>query len=315
MSLVWATHRAVVRLVAPLPLFLAVRLLKAYCRALSTARREYVATTYFGARIGCDPRDLVQRTILLFGVWEPDVSHVIEHRLKAGEVFVDVGANVGYHTLLAAQRVGPTGRVVAVEPAPRTFELLRRNLQRNQVRNVRLVNAAIADRAGTVDLRQVDERNIGAATTVASRGGTTIASVDRRPLDAVLEADEVRRVRLIKIDVEGAEPPILRRFVEQLDRYPDTVELIVEASPEDDRGAWLDVFQGLSAAGFAVFEIANRYSLGWYLRWRAPSPPRRIEALPSSQRDLLFTRLSTNTARQARVSRSAAAAVRSPRLG
>src|ERR1700726_3197509 len=74
------------------------------------------ATTYFGARIACDEVDFIQCMISRFGVWEPDVSHVIERNLGRGEVFIDIGANIGYDSLLAASLVGDAGAVVAVEP-------------------------------------------------------------------------------------------------------------------------------------------------------------------------------------------------------
>eukprot|EP01034_Spumella_vulgaris_P013429 gene13429-17142_t len=193
----------------PLP---AARLgFRAYNKALRTLGPEHLATTYFGARLYCNPQDLIQRMILYFGVWEPDVSRVIEQNLSAGDVFVDVGANIGYDSLLASSRVGAMGKVVSIEASPRTFALLQRNLAANpSSSNVRAINAAVSDRPGTLDLYEINEGNIGAATTLASRGGTLMASVEALPLAEILKPDELARLRLIKMDVEGAEPPILR---------------------------------------------------------------------------------------------------------
>ncbi|NQW50844.1 MAG: FkbM family methyltransferase [Rhodospirillales bacterium] len=130
--------------------------------------------------------------ILHFGVWEPDVSRAIEQNLAPGDVFVDIGANIGYDTLLAS---------------PRTFALLQRNLEANaSSSSVRPANAAVSDRPGTLDLYEVNPGNIGAATTLASRGGTLMASVEALPLEQILTPDELSRLRLIKMDVEGADP-------------------------------------------------------------------------------------------------------------
>lgn len=284
-------HVPIMALILRLPLPAARLAFRAYNKFMRTLGPEHVADTYFGARMHCNPRDLIQRMVLYFGVWEPDVSHVIQQNLKNGDVFVDIGANIGYDTLLASSRVGAAGRVVAIEASPRTFALLQRNLALNPAAsNVRAVNVAVSDRPGRLDLYERDEGNIGAATTLASRGGTLMTSVDALPLDQILTAEENQRLRLIKMDVEGAEPPILRHLLEGLASYPPTMDIVVEASPEDDRAAWLDVFDRLRAAGFSAWAIDNDYELEWYLRWRRPAALRRVDALPDRQQDLLFTR-------------------------
>ena len=284
-------HKTVMGTLRRLPLPAARLGFRAYNKALRTLGPEHLATTYFGARLHCNPQDLIQRMILYFGVWEPDVSRVIEQNLSAGDVFVDIGANIGYDTLLASSRVGATGKVVSIEASPRTFALLQRNLAANpSSSNVRAVNAAVSDKPGTLDLYEINEGNIGAATTLASRGGTLMASVEALPLAEILKPDELARLRLIKMDVEGAEPPILRHLLEQLSRYPATMDIVVEASPEDDFEAWRDVFDRMSAAGFAAWAIENDYELDWYLRWRRPATLQGVETMPTRQQDLLFTR-------------------------
>jgi len=284
-------HKIIVGTIRRLPLPAAQFAFRAYNKALRMMRPEHLATTYFGARIYCSPRDLIQRMILHFGVWEPDVSRVIEQNLAPGDVFVDIGANIGYDTLLASSRVGATGRVVAIEASPRTFALLQRNLAVNaSSSNVRPVHAAVSDRTGTLDLYEVNPGNIGAATTLASRGGTLMASVEALPLEHILTPDELLRLRLIKMDVEGAEPTILRHLLERLPIYPATMDIVVEATPDDDPEAWRDVFDRLRGAGFTAWAIDNDYELEWYLRWRRPATLQRVDAMPTRQQDLLFTR-------------------------
>ena len=82
---------------------------------------EFTARTIHGARLRGDQRWIMPRCIYWFGVWEPLLSAWVESRLRPGDVFVDVGANMGYTSLLAARAVGPGGAVVAFEPAPATF--------------------------------------------------------------------------------------------------------------------------------------------------------------------------------------------------
>ncbi len=286
-------HETVMGTLRRLPLRAARLGFRAYNKALRALGPEHLATTYSGARLYCNPQDLIQRMILYFGVWEPDVSRVIERNLSPGDVFVDIGANIGYDTLLASSRVGPTGKVVSIEASPRTFALLQRNLAANPLSsNVRAVNVAVFDRAGTLDLYEINEGNIGAATTLASRGGTRMATVTALPLEEILTPDELARLRLIKMDVEGAEPPILRHLLEQLPNYPAAMDIVVEASPDDDLNAWRDVFDRMRAAGFTAWAIENDYELDWYLRWRRPAQLQRVDTMPTRQQDLLFTRRS-----------------------
>src|SRR5207249_2412898 len=99
-----------------------------------------------------------------FGMWEPHISRWIDERLSPGDTFIDVGANIGYYSLLAARRVGPTGSVVAIEPSPKTFRALEANLAQNRLKNVRTVNAAVSDRQATVPLYHGPDTHGGLTT-------------------------------------------------------------------------------------------------------------------------------------------------------
>ncbi len=283
-------HRVLLGLIRRLPVRLGGLYLRAYNRLLRTLDADPVARTYFGARLHCNTRDLIQRAILSFGVWEPDVSKVIERSLAEGDVFVDIGANIGYDALLAAHLVGRTGKVVAIEALPRTFTHLQRNLDLNDARNVRALNVAVADRETVLDLYEVSAHNIGAVTTLGTRGGKPLATIAARPLAHLLTDDEIARLRLVKIDIEGGEPAVLNDMLDNLHLYPSVMDIIVEASPQDDRAAWKGIFERLEPAGFVAYEIDNSYEFDWYLKWRKPAPLRRTAVVPARQQDLLLTR-------------------------
>jgi hypothetical protein len=120
--------------------------------AVRPRRKEH---TYFGAVMECDSRDLIQARIARFGVWEPNISAAFHQVLKPGDTMVDVGANVGFHSLLAAHLVGPTGRVVAIEPSPLIAEHLERHRRLNGAENLRISRVAVADRAASFHCTQV----------------------------------------------------------------------------------------------------------------------------------------------------------------
>jgi FkbM family methyltransferase len=247
-------------------------------------------STYFGAAMRCDPGDSIQEKILLFGAWEPGVSRVIEGILGEGDVFVDIGANVGYDSLLAAARVGDSGSVVAIEASPRIHGALEVNLALNPglARRVRQVNVAVSDQPGQVDLYEF-AGNIGGTTTLASRHGTLCATVEAARLGDIHTADERARVRLIKMDVEGLEPTILNDILDHLDDYPANMDIIFEANPEDDPQQFQKLFDRLRDAGFTAWAIENKYSNAWYLRWRE-TPLQRLTEAPRKMRDVLLTR-------------------------
>jgi len=79
-----------------------------------------------------DKVDVVNLFLYYFGGWEPAITQVVRQALKPGDVFLDVGANVGYYTLLASRLVGDTGRVIAVDASPSVYEILSRNVSRNR---------------------------------------------------------------------------------------------------------------------------------------------------------------------------------------
>jgi len=105
---------------------------------------NFVAKTKFGGRIAGNNLDIIQRYIYYFGVWEQNLSCFLNERLKEGDAFIDIGANIGYFTLQAAKLVGPSGKVIAIEVSPTIFKKLIANLQRNRVTNVETYNRSLA---------------------------------------------------------------------------------------------------------------------------------------------------------------------------
>ena len=263
-------------------------LLRAYNVALRVLGGRYRARTYFGSTMLCDPHDAIQNTVLHFGTWEPNVSAVIEKLLSPGDVCVDIGANVGYDTLLASHLVGLHGAVIAIEASPAIFDLLSRNIGENDARNIRLVQKAVSNRPGMLNLYAGPPGNRGLTTTLASRTSRIEATVEALPLDQILTVSERSRLRLIKMDIEGGEAPVMHRFLDTLGLYPDSLALIVEVSPS---GEWPDIFQRMRSAGFSAYFIENSYSRQWYIKQRHQlTPLRPLDSVPNCQADILFTR-------------------------
>src|SRR6266566_3248356 len=97
-----------------------------------------------GVKMRLDPYDLVSRTILETGEWEPDSVQAVADHLSPGATFMDVGAHIGYYSLKAAGMVGPHGHIIAIEPNPQTLPVLRSNIEASDARAVSVWPVACA---------------------------------------------------------------------------------------------------------------------------------------------------------------------------
>jgi len=234
---------------------------------------RFEVMTIFGARFEGTLSGLVQRAVFHFGIYEPNLTTWIADSLAPGDVFVDVGANVGYFSLLAASAAGTSVRVVALEPAPSTFRTLQANLARNGATNVRAVNAAAYDKEGTLPIFTIPtEENAGGATLVRAIGPRE-ADVAARPLADILTAAEMARARIIKIDVEGAEVAAVRGLLPALAGAPSGLEIVVELTAGTER----DVRAMLEPLGYNVYVLENPSS-PLELDPRAPKRPVRVSS-------------------------------------
>jgi FkbM family methyltransferase len=260
---------------------------------------DFTVRTIFGSKISANTRDAVGRYIFYFGVWEPNLTRWIRHRLLPGDAFIDVGANIGYYSLLAAHLVGDSGKVVAVEGLPAIFSLLQRNLETNKTRNVRAVNAAAWDRKQMIEF-YTDSDLPGQTTAIPFwadkhelKEQTQVTAV---PLTDILTAEEMKVTRLIKIDVEGAEWRVLAGMKSLLASSRDDLEIIVEISPsalEAEGRKAQDLMDLFGILGFNAYHIENDYSVNSYLNGRYGSRPSRVQRLPagSEQSDIIFSRI------------------------
>lgn len=170
-------------------------------------------------QFACDVRDSIARDVCFAGRYEPLETVLVEQLLTPGMTFVDVGANWGYFTLLAASRTGPAGRVVSFEPDPRLFALLRANLDRNNLNHVVPLPLAASDRRQTIHLAGYDEQggNWG-LSHVTSQAEPGAFEVDGFRIDDVLDDLSVQHVDLLKMDIEGSEDLALAGMIDGLDR-------------------------------------------------------------------------------------------------
>lgn len=140
---------------------------------------------------------------LLLGTYEPEQSALFHQHIHPGDEVLDIGAAVGYYTLLSARLVGPRGRVVSFEPDPNNLQFLRSHVQQNRLTQVTVLPVALANEVGTVRFGG----GTGTGTGRLCDDGAVEVAVRR--LDDVAEEINLRP-RHLKIDVEGAELDVLR---------------------------------------------------------------------------------------------------------
>ena len=157
------------------------------------------------------------------GIYEAEKSALFARMIAGGRVVFDVGANVGFYTLLASELVGPAGQVVAFEPVPRNLFYLREHLRLNGVENVTVIAKAVSDRAG------VDAFTEGASSSeghIAPQGSGRVETVN---LDELVSSGTIAAPDYIKLDVEGAELRVLEGARSLLANKRPTVFLATHA--------------------------------------------------------------------------------------
>jgi FkbM family methyltransferase len=193
----------------------------------------------------------------------------LRRTLTAGDVFIDVGANVGVFTVMAASLVGDRGLVIGFEPSARVLPFLRQNVEKH--RNVIIYGVAASCSRGTHPFYEAPATHFGMGS-FGSQFGSAATTVDTVSLDEVIFERGVRgRVRMIKVDVEGAEADIFKgcRSLFTTDRPPLIVfEFCDWAEARLHPGQVGAAQQELLDSGFKLFR------LGEFLRHRKPRPLR-----------------------------------------
>jgi FkbM family methyltransferase len=147
---------------------------------------------------------------LASGNLESSVQEALVRHLGPGDVVYDIGANLGFFSLVAARMVGPTGRVFAFEPAPDNAEAIRRNAELNLVSNLVVVPRAVSARGGLARLQVVDDQSWSRLEEFGEHPDTErVLEVETVTIDELVGSAELPPPALVKIDVEGAELAVL----------------------------------------------------------------------------------------------------------
>ena len=208
---------------------------------------------------------------------ELPVQHMLVEHLQAGSVFYDVGANVGFLTVLGARLVGPQGMVYAFEPVPTNAACVRQNVAANRFTQVEVIEKAVSNISGTGELN-LAKYSGGAALDLASVDAPPDADgklqVDIATIDDLVNHSGLRPPDLVKIDVEGAEFEVLEGMAATTKRYRPVV--IVEfdaASASTLQRKQTAGVEWLSRRGYRVQELPDSYpGAGWLVKHIIATP-------------------------------------------
>jgi FkbM family methyltransferase len=209
-----------------------------------------------GHRMWLDDQDTLE--LATHEVYEPFETALFKREIKPGQTVLDIGANIGYYTLIAAKLAGPKGKVYAFEPDPDNFALLKKNVETNGYNNVVLVNKAVSDKTKTAQLF-LNKTNKGDHRLYDSKDGRPSISVQTIKLDDFFKKLD-KKIHFIKMDIQGSEASALSGM-RNLIRRNSSLKLVTEFSPGSLKLNGQNpqkYLKTLNRCGFKLKEIAEK---------------------------------------------------------
>jgi FkbM family methyltransferase len=220
---------------------------------LIAAQGAVLATLRCGAQALCFANDYIGRSMYLWGDYNPRISALVASILRPGDTALDIGANFGVVGLPIANIVGPTGRVHLFEPQPVAAQCLRASLFINGYSQAALHECALSDHSGSAMMTIVDPANLGETTLElpGPRPALSAGQIEVKLEEAgrYIEALGLKKVALIKIDVEGHEPVILESLREWLTKVRVPV-ILFECHVGEGRFLQMPTVRILSSLGY-----------------------------------------------------------------
>ena len=203
-----------------------IRKVKHY--SLSNLQTDYAEV--FGNKLFLSKKGLAL-SISHYGTYEELESKIMEEKIEMGNIVVDVGANIGLHTLNMARIVGSTGQVFAFEPDPSNFEILKKNVKINNYKNIILEQKAVGDKHGRTTLYQSDHPGKHRIFPQTEQAKSQV-QVELTNLDNYFDSDMIDKINFIKIDVEGLEFSVLKGMKNIL-KNSKKIKILFEFMPEN----------------------------------------------------------------------------------
>ena len=235
------------------------QIVEKYAPSLYT--RPLKTKLFNGYEVECDIREIVQQVIYFYGYYEAVETYFAMAFIKKGDTVIDAGANIGYYSLVAANCVGPGGRVHSFEPIPRNFSHLQDHIHSNHLDKIVTVNNyGVWDKEEEIEftLSKNTESNFG--TYSAGEQADVVEKITCRTLrlDNYVKKNNIHKVNFLKIDVEGAEWAALQGAEETIKRDKPVILLEVCKYTCDRFGYDQNVmWEFLKPLGYKMYLIRN----------------------------------------------------------
>lgn len=193
------------------------------------------------------------------GLYEISKTKAVIKFLKTGATFIDIGANKGEFSLLAAKIVGKEGNVLAFEPEPNNCYWLKKSIKLNTYQNIRLYELALSDADGISKLYLGEKSGWHTLLANQPQRNKGIITINIRTLDSILEESNYRSINIIKIDVEGAELKVLHGAYKTLLNNNDIILLLdihptLGVKPKE-------VFNFLTDLGLSIYQMRPPFNI------------------------------------------------------
>jgi FkbM family methyltransferase len=243
-----------------------IPLLKLLTKAGIARGYSTVSTFDGGIKVHVDLDDWIQKQIYFFGVYllEQHETRYWCDTLKEGDIVLDIGANIGYYSLLASKRVSGNGKIFSFEPVPLTFFRLVENIELNCFGNIYPNNLAISDQDGSLELFIADQYNTGMSSISPPAGDSSVERIKviARSVDSLVEEFALDRIDFIKIDVEGAEMMVLNGMENTLGRFSPVICIeLIDSLLKEAGSSLIEAWTYLTEKGYRPHLIGNRGKL------------------------------------------------------
>lgn len=217
-------------------------------------------TLRYNLRMRLNIAEFLQAHLYLFGSYELPTVRFIRSYLRTGDVAIDIGAQIGYLTLIMATSAGGATHVLSFEPEAVNIQRFQENILLNSISNVQLFPMAVSNFSGTLKLYLSTDHNSGTHSTIANdpNVGSAFEEVATTTIDAVVANNAIEAIRLIKIDVEGAELEVVQGAVQTMQSLHPTFIIELSEKIQVSRNFSTTKFKSMMASsGYDAYTISN----------------------------------------------------------
>lgn len=227
---------------------------------LTGQKKEITFTTKYGFLMKMHTYEYLMSGYFFMGESNPYETKILRKMLQKGDTFFDVGAHIGVYSLNAAQVVGSSGTVVAFEPNPACYASLDENININKFKNIKVEKIALAEKEGSFDFWLGDD--MGGSFIKQNTERLTIdrkvtkTKVNAITLDQYCATKKIKKITLMKIDVEGAEMQVLQGAMRTLKTVgPDLIIEVIDDTLQKNKSSKKEVFSFLESFGYHSYSF------------------------------------------------------------